>query len=98
MFWPAGHTGLVFHARYDRAEESSDIHQHVLLLGCAAGGLAIFAALAFAEARYSVRYPTLLRLEQPATRKHVFTSKEGGEGGRSRAGKASAPGAPAPDC
>lgn len=99
MFWPAGHTGLVFHARYDRAEESSDIHQHVLLLGCAAGGLAIFAALAFAEARYSERYPTLLRLEQPATRKHVFTSKEGSgreEGGRSRPRKASAPGAPAP--
>ena len=70
----------------------------MLLLGCAAGGLAIFAALAFAEARYSERYPTLLRLEQPTTRKHVFTSKEGREeGGRSGPRKASAPGAPAPD-
>jgi hypothetical protein len=39
------------HARYDRAAESSDIQQHVFLLGCAAGGLAIVAALAFAEAR-----------------------------------------------
>ena len=39
------------HTRYDRAEESSDIQQHVLLLGCAAGGLAVVAALAFAEAR-----------------------------------------------
>ena len=43
------------HARYDRAEESSDIQRHVLLLGCAASGLALVAALAFAEVRVRVR-------------------------------------------
>ena len=79
---------------YDRAEERSDIDQHVVLLGCAAAGLAILAGLTFAEARSTP--PRLLRAaEPPATRKLMFTAEE--EGARSRPRRSSGgvvPGAP----
>ena len=97
-FWGAeerkrkGYEAEAGHHWYDRAEESSDIHQHVIMLGCAAGGLAAIAAFTFAETRSA----TLLRPEPPTTRKLIFTAGQE-EGDRARIRKALAPDARTPE-
>lgn len=58
---------------YDRAEEESDIKQHVVLLGVAGIVLALMAGVAVAEA---MGIAPLLPRQQPATRKLLFTVEE----------------------